>query len=1028
MTNHLIIGLGGTGGRIVRAFRKNVFRAFKNVNCRPSEDANPVVYIDYLYVDSNNNDLNGQQEEWKVLGDSVALSAASKLHLGNANLAAVLGNLANYPGIAPWLGDAVTIKHMVANTGGVPGANQIRRFGRFLFAFASSLDKNNSFAERLGQLVNGLEASSHSAQTEFHVCCTLACGTGSGSLIDAITQIRQLRPDSNTHPIYVYVLITDKPAIPANTGNFYANQYAALLELNALRLGIFKPHDLKAIQPTRLAANDNFQVAFLISDKNEENIPLEVGQQENLVADFLYQKIVVLRNNLPDLIRKTYTFEDVAMYPCEPAGHLKKRSYFFGSFGIKRYAIPEEEIREKLLYTFSRQAVRQLQYNKWSDATGFLSDTAFDFDASSFVEKTENLEKWCLTDTHLLLENDFMREATQYPGMKDWWRSNIEAGKDAVKSSHKKDQWLNQLDNYAEGRNQLYRTVGVDLFYEGKAEKKTDYARIITSKIEEGLFRYVFISGEYGIEHISKMLDALIRKIERDGTRFSSSSTKDEEGVAKCQTNTETESGNLERYRQSFNNIGLFDLGKSTAIFNNYATALGNKYYWKTREKALGFGKALLTELKSSLQTLKSHVDTFRVYLSEASKDLDAKIEQKVKDTQAINFNDTLVPLMDATSVNQTIFELERNKDTRTSYAHAIRQEILNKLDKDESFAKLVQKMDKTQLFDLLSRESNKYSYQAHQLLLHNAAEPIQPILGISIIEKLYAQYGGVTEQLRQIITKLMTSAVSYLQFENAAIQPNQALNDAHAPNSPQGSITVFLPQLTAAPHLATFREALVTAFRAAIAGTVDIVDTTNNFNEITIVSTRYWFPLRLIRAISNNTQSLSVYYKNKMNVSDKKSVIQQIFLEDHEDHQDLPDLLLLADGAARQQALPYILIADGLGIIELLADPDTGAESAYLIIRNEGGGRPIFPPINLGFKNITEASTRLQPTVIDEVIERIKNKLNEAGYQHQAKKQELIHAINAKLDAIYQERGQNPLDAVYKEFDSAGSKARSIL
>jgi len=1021
MTNHLIIGLGGTGGRIVREFRKNVFRAFKNVDCRPSEDANPVVYIDYLYVDSNDNDLNGQQEKWKVLGESVALPAASKLRLDNANLNAVLDNLAGYPGIAPWLGDANTIRHMVANTSGVSGANQIRRFGRFLFA---SLQQENRFTDRIGQLVNALEVRSHSAQTEFHVCCTLACGTGSGSLIDAITQIRRLHPDSNTHPIYVYVLITDKPAISANKGNFYANQYAALLELNALRLGIFKPHDLEAIHPTRLAVNDNFQVAFLISDKNEGNVPLKVEQQENLVADFLYQKIVVLRNNLPDTIKKTHTFEDVAMYPCEPAGPLKKRSYFFGSFGIKRYAIPEEEIREKLLYTFSRQAVRQLQYNKWSDATGFLSDTAFNFDASSFVEKADNLQKWCLTDNHLLLEEDFMQGAAQSSNMKDWWHSNIEAGKDTVKSSYGKNDWLNQLDNYAKGRNQLYRTVGVDSFYDGKAKNKTDYARIITSKIEKDLFGYVF-SGNYGIEHISKMLAALIEKVEKDSTRFSSCLIEGKEGVTQCEENAKIEDDKLKRYRENFNKIGLIDLGKSTAILNDYATALKNKYYWETRKKALGFGKELLVELKQSLTTLKSHVDTFRVYLSEASRDLDAQIEQRVKDTEAINFNDTLVPLMDATSVNQTIFELERNQDTRTSYAHAIRNEILNKLGEDKSFAKLVQKMDKTQLFDLLSQESNKYSSQAHQLLLHNAAEPIKPILGISIIEKLYAQYGGMTEQLRQIITNLMTSAVSYLQFENAAIQPNQALNDAHAPNSPQGSITVFLPKLIAAPHLTTFRQALVSAFHAAIAGTVDIVDTTNNFNEITIVSTRYWFPLRLIRAISNNTQSLSVYYKNKMNVPDKKSVIQQIFLEDH---QDLPDLLLLADGAARQQALPYILIADGLGIIELLADPDTGAESAYLIIRKELGERPIFPPINLGFKNITEASTRLQPTVIDEVIERIKNKLNEAGYQHQAKKQELIDAINAKLEAIYQERGQNPLDAVYQEFDSAGSKARSIL
>jgi hypothetical protein len=46
MSNHLIIGLGGTGGKIIRAFRKIIFQEFREPDPRD-------VHIGYLYVDSD---------------------------------------------------------------------------------------------------------------------------------------------------------------------------------------------------------------------------------------------------------------------------------------------------------------------------------------------------------------------------------------------------------------------------------------------------------------------------------------------------------------------------------------------------------------------------------------------------------------------------------------------------------------------------------------------------------------------------------------------------------------------------------------------------------------------------------------------------------------------------------------------------------------------------------------------------------------------------------------------------------------
>ena len=61
MANHLVIGLGGTGGSVLRALRKRIYEEFRSND--PKGSAN----IEYLYVDSSLADLNNE-EDWQTLG------------------------------------------------------------------------------------------------------------------------------------------------------------------------------------------------------------------------------------------------------------------------------------------------------------------------------------------------------------------------------------------------------------------------------------------------------------------------------------------------------------------------------------------------------------------------------------------------------------------------------------------------------------------------------------------------------------------------------------------------------------------------------------------------------------------------------------------------------------------------------------------------------------------------------------------------------------------------------------------------
>ncbi|MVM36416.1 hypothetical protein GO730_00140 [Spirosoma sp. HMF3257] len=98
MANHLLIGIGGTGGKIIRAFRKTIYQEFRQT--KPDN-----AHIGYLYIDSSDELMGLEDPTWKILGKSVQLGENSKVRIKGQNLRPVLDSVDQYPGIQPWIGD-----------------------------------------------------------------------------------------------------------------------------------------------------------------------------------------------------------------------------------------------------------------------------------------------------------------------------------------------------------------------------------------------------------------------------------------------------------------------------------------------------------------------------------------------------------------------------------------------------------------------------------------------------------------------------------------------------------------------------------------------------------------------------------------------------------------------------------------------------------------------------------------------------------------------------------------------------------
>ena len=81
--NHFLVGLGGTGGKVLRSFRKTIYQNYR-------KDSPDGINLGYLYVDSNESMMALDDPTWKILGTNVQLQPSSQLKIAGLNLGDVL--------------------------------------------------------------------------------------------------------------------------------------------------------------------------------------------------------------------------------------------------------------------------------------------------------------------------------------------------------------------------------------------------------------------------------------------------------------------------------------------------------------------------------------------------------------------------------------------------------------------------------------------------------------------------------------------------------------------------------------------------------------------------------------------------------------------------------------------------------------------------------------------------------------------------------------------------------------------------
>lgn len=1024
MASHLIIGLGGTGGKIIREFRKRVYEEF-----RRNEPGNGL-FLDYVYVDSSLDDLN-DRKGWKVLGKSVHLGESQKVNINGIN-ASVLDNIRMYPGLEAFL-TPTDIQMMKEKMGALISAGiggQRRRLGRTLIANNLG-DKNNklNFEAVVRGAVGRLQKESGDSDVTFHICAGMAGGTGSGSIVDAVSQIRSWFPynqDTKAFKMRLMVYMPERTMVEQkhDSGFYQANGYAALSELNALSVGTYHPVDVKGEKDPfsgkvqhMLNNEEPFEACYVYSNVNERGKVLDLGQAlPSVVADFLFQTTVAshLAGSKGELGRLVGCENDGAGPEQDQSGR-PTRSRRFLSFGITRVSYPETEIREFVTYSYATQTALQLTYNYWLEGQGF-GERTMDEVGSGYTEEIKspkNRGTLMLDNAHLMLsaaiiDND---SSKRWRELDETWASRTAREvEDIMKTVEEKKLWVNTLtDRCKVFFERDFRNQGVKTFYANQQKELKAYAKFIRRHIEKKLFTE-WSTGLKSMLEIEKYLTILMQDCnERVGKFNTQKSNLANEELPKCTAEmkeTKTEFDNINRLRDAIT-------GATGRVLGKYQTAICNYYTAATRIEAYEYAKMLLQEIVLELASMQEGVKAFKDRVGEINVEVTKQAGSKCKTHE--DEDDSNIKKYDPEKVRTIVRQYTSNKEYQEKTAQQVRNALIATLGEDgeRSFANLFDKTDLNSVSDTILDICTENAVSAMQETAKS--DPLSKMVGVNILDKLKQELTS-DERMEAFVKQIVQSSATYVEFNP------QEKGKVIAGNT--GAMMTMLQLSIPKPDESQqkFYNDLIKAFQNQVPDfkPSDVADHYKP-NEIVAVSANSGFPLRYL----SNMTVLKDKYDKLLAAPDGAFNKMVLHTESFADMaKTIPPLFEMDSAEIKKEILPKLMLAYALGLIEDQQDPITG-ERFSAMKGKDAFGNDEWTPLGKDFGQIWNAlgqdfakATELKTQV-------------EAALTNQARSNEQKAVVKQALGNVLQNQVKNSLcegNQFHPDFEGYKKVAVAIL
>ncbi len=377
---NIYIGLGGVGARVLCEIRKQIFTRRLEQMSTPHQE-NACLEAEFLSIDSS-PDIWENQSMWKFRGRDFSLRPDEKCLLDTAGI--------DYksPRVTPWLfssdPEIAEAQRAALNSIDrlVPGSMQRRRYGRLLFAANVNTVQEAIAHTFMRAGIDEEQTSSHptiEGGHSVHVFCSLAGGTGSGGIVDLISMLFK----HHTANINLHVFLADERGVSPSAvfSYFFANQYAALRDLDNLASTIFRPHDLTANQHGSQVCErirlDNSPVCsiYISSNINRACQLVPLPEQIRRTASWVLSSHSIREGCYDPILSRLLQRHPEDFDHGEPWDDtFRARSYHFGSIGVARWCAPVAELAEMVSTIIQTSAYRQMLYNNLQAGQGYVCE------------------------------------------------------------------------------------------------------------------------------------------------------------------------------------------------------------------------------------------------------------------------------------------------------------------------------------------------------------------------------------------------------------------------------------------------------------------------------------------------------------------------------------------------------------------------------------------------------------------------------------------------------------------------------
>lgn len=1009
MKNHLLIGLGGTGGAILKSFKKRLWREFPDGTHGNNGDH----ACAFLYVDSDDKLVAKPTDpSWHVVGvpETACFTNNEFLNISTgASIGTIIGNAQILPALRPIITRAEALRETIGDIDEAAGQN--RRAGRIMFAL-----KAKDFVTSLNNACNSLSRTTHDAEFHIMIFAGLCGGTGSGTIIDAACLCKKNYPNAR---IEVYAQYPEEhPSEDRKRDRYLPNAYAALKELNALNCGAWIPYDVTSNNGQRYqfsqAGNSKLFGLVLYSECNTSNIRFQVDNLPDIVANHVYHK--VFTHEIPNTTTayfKVLSTENVAapqtiernQYNGSPA-----RTAAVASFGIQRIVYPEKKFKARAAYELTKDAIYKLTFNNYDQANNsYANERRTD---TVFTIVRDNLVNWKLTKEHLLLDKKVVQFGNnKHKEWKDIWDSNnpaldFAAAKANDTMTHNP---IKGLENYLTKifQHKFRDECGCEKWYETQIKNVHDYALCIADGVEKALFdNWKAGLDGYALSDLpgiaTDLLGHVRNLLETCPVEQNQLKTEIEEKQSTIVAAIDKYSGKWPGFRES--------------VFTKAVDPLYELYRKKTELQATFFEQALLKNLVNKFTKLKSDISAFVVAMSKALITIEGNITKcagvvRTQDLYEIDnanvskfvefHRHTKTDVMDIADVFLASFARENDRSFGS---------IAEKMSSESDVCEAIETIVATKIESLHANDSNNGTITS-------------PFLGTNVVAQLQNQAAasGDPNFLRTFIENRVRECSVMLRIDETQFNYNIA-QVGQAPIVPFNTNVYHLecwlvsyPGANLAQRQQAFAQKMCQAFNGAISPNVEkVFDAAYEVtNEIAIAVACNMLPIRCI----SNWDWTRNELKEEYDALIQQNPANQMSLH-LEDGLTLPSILLEVQPVRNEDFRMYLFVAAVEKIIESGMD-DNNNEGWILHGEPDALNHTTKTLIGRTFTDIVSNITDDDRNALVNRVRRYMPSINRLeGNVKREKKASIQECGRVNLAEL---SGSNP---VYKEFYSAMEKA----